>query len=185
MAVTLNSALLRTTVIAKATAADVDAGTEDVEYITPKALADSAYDILVKATGAELNTGTDDAKFATAQALADSNYALTSDIPSQDLTLNTQTDSYTLVLGDAYKLVAMDKATAVNLTVPLNSSVAYAVGATINIWNQGAGLTTVVATGGVTISTSATLVLRAQNSMATLIKTATDTWVLSGDLTAA
>lgn len=103
------------------------------------------------------------------------------------LTTNLQTDNYTLVLGDAGSLIAMSKGTAVNLTVPLNSSVAFPTGTQILIENTGAGLVTVVATGGVTINKAAafTLVLREQWSMAALIKKGTDTWTLSGDLTLA
>lgn len=100
------------------------------------------------------------------------------------LVQNQQTASYTLVLADAGKLVEISNASANNLTVPLNSSVAYPVGTQINILQTGAGQTTVVATGGVTINGTPGLKLRAQWSSATLIKRATDTWVLVGDLAA-
>jgi hypothetical protein len=100
------------------------------------------------------------------------------------LVTNAQTASYTAVLADADKLVEMSNASANNFTVPLNSSVAYAVGTQINILQTGAGQTTVVATGGVTINATPGLKLRAQWSSATLIKRATDTWVLVGDLSA-
>jgi hypothetical protein len=97
---------------------------------------------------------------------------------------NAQVASYTLVLADAGKLVEMSNASANNLTVPLNATVAYPVGAQINILQTGAGQTTVVATGGVTINATPGLKLRAQWSSATLIKRATDTWVLVGDISA-
>lgn len=100
------------------------------------------------------------------------------------LVQNQQAASYTLVLADAGKLVEISNASANNLTVPLNSSVAYPVGTQINILQTGAGQTTVVATGGVTINGTPGLKLRAQWSSATLIKRATDTWVLVGDLAA-
>jgi hypothetical protein len=100
------------------------------------------------------------------------------------LVQNAQTASYTVVLADAGKLVEMSNASANNLTVPLNSSVAYPIGTQINILQTGAGQTTVVATGGVTINATPGLKLRAQWSSATLIKRATDTWVLVGDLSA-
>jgi hypothetical protein len=106
--------------------------------------------------------------------------------PSGDpgLVINAQTVSYTLVLSDASKLVEISNASANNLTVPLNSSVAYAVGTQISLLQTGAGQMTVVATGGVTINATPGLKLRAQWSSATLIKRATDTWVLVGDLSA-
>jgi hypothetical protein len=100
------------------------------------------------------------------------------------LTTNAQAASYTLVLADSGDLVEMSNASANNLTVPLNSSVAFPVGAQIHILQTGAGQTTVVATGGVTINASPGLKLRGQWSAATLIKRATDTWVLVGDLSA-
>lgn len=98
------------------------------------------------------------------------------------MTINTQTDSYTLVLGDATKYIRMNKATAVNLTVPANSSVAFLVGTQIPFRQVGAGQVTVVAGGGVTINTAETLKLRTQGSTGSLIKVATDEWDLAGDL---
>jgi hypothetical protein len=106
----------------------------------------------------------------------------TGNIQLSDLATNAQTDSYTLVLSDKGKLVEISNASANNLTVPLDSSVAYPIGSQINILQTGAGQTTVVATGGVTINATPGLKLRAQWSSATLIKRATDTWVLIGDL---
>jgi hypothetical protein len=99
--------------------------------------------------------------------------------------INTQTGSYTLVLADGMKIVEMNVGSANNLTVPLNSSVAFPIGTLIDITQIGAGQTTVVATGGVTISSKdGNLKLTGQWSGATLYKRATDTWVLMGDITA-
>jgi hypothetical protein len=108
----------------------------------------------------------------------------TGNIQLSDLATNAQAASYTLVLADKGKLVEMSNASANNLTVPLNSSVAFPVGSQINILQTGAGQTTVVATGGVTINATPGLKLRAQWSSATLIKRGTDTWVLVGDVSA-
>jgi hypothetical protein len=114
---------------------------------------------------------------AAAQATADAA------IPQLVVT-NAQTASYTLVLADQTKLVEMNVASANNLTVPLNSSVAFPVGAQVTILQTGAGQTTLVATGGVTVNATPGLKLRTQWSSATLIKRATDTWVAIGDLVA-
>lgn len=96
---------------------------------------------------------------------------------------NRQTASYTLVLADAGKVVEQNVASANNLTVPLNSSVAFAVGTVIELWQYGAGQTTVVATGGVTIrSSGGKLKLTGQYSGASLRKIATDEWSLVGDI---
>jgi hypothetical protein len=96
---------------------------------------------------------------------------------------NRQTASYTLVLGDADKLVEMNVASANNLTIPLNSSVAFATGTQILLAQYGAGQTTIVATSGVTIrSNGGKLKLNAQYSGATLIKIDTNEWYLFGDI---
>jgi hypothetical protein len=99
-----------------------------------------------------------------------------------NLTLNAQTGTtYTPVLADNGKLVTLSNASAITLTVPTNASVAYATGAQINIQAIGAGQVTVVGDTGVTVNGTGTT-LRAQWSAATIVKTATDTWTLIGDL---
>jgi hypothetical protein len=101
------------------------------------------------------------------------------------ITTNRQTASYTLVLSDADKLVEMNVATANNLTIPLNSSVAFATGTQILLAQYGAGQTTIVPTSGVTVrSNGGKLKLNVQYSGATLIKIGTDEWYLFGDIVA-
>jgi hypothetical protein len=100
-------------------------------------------------------------------------------------TLNAQTTSYTLVLSDAGKVIPISNASANNVTVPLNSSVAFPIGSVVTLIQTGAGQTTIVATSGVTIqSESSKLKLKAQYATAGLLKTATDTWVAFGNLVA-
>ena len=101
------------------------------------------------------------------------------------ITTNRQTASYTLVLADADKLVEMNVATANDLTIPLNSSVAFATGTQILLAQYGAGQTTIVPTSGVTVrSNGAKLKLNVQYSGATLIKIAENEWYLFGDIVA-
>lgn len=92
--------------------------------------------------------------------------------------------TYTLVLGDAGKIVEIGNASAITLTIPTNASVAYPVGTQITILQTGAGQITVAAPSGGTLNATPGTKLRAQWSSATLLKRATDTWVLIGDLTA-
>ena len=100
----------------------------------------------------------------------------------QTVTLNAQTGTtYTFVLADNGKLVTLDNASAITVTVPTNSSVAYATGAIINLQQVGAGQVTVVGDTGVTVTGTGTKT-RAQWSAASLVKTATNTWTLIGDL---
>lgn len=99
-----------------------------------------------------------------------------------DLVLNAQTGTtYTLALSDKNKLVTLSNASAITVTVPLNSSVAFPTGSQVNMQQIGAGQVTVSGASGVTVNGTGTK-LRAQWSAATLIKTATDTWSLVGDI---
>ena len=82
--------------------------------------------------------------------------------------------SDTFVLADNGGAVSYSNASPITATVPPFSSVAYANGTVIQILNLGAGVVTVTAGAGVTV-TGATLTL-AQNAGGTCIKTATNTW---------
>jgi hypothetical protein len=102
-----------------------------------------------------------------------------------EVSFDTKTASYTLAVADAGKVIEMNVASANDLTIPLNSSVAIPVGSTIDIIQYGEGQTTIVATSGVTIrSKEGNLKLTGQYSGATLYKRGTDEWVVVGDLTA-
>ena len=104
----------------------------------------------------------------------------------EELNTNAQVGTtYTLALTDDGKVVEMNNASANTLTVPPNSSVAFPVGAQILVLQTGAGQTTVAAGAGVTVnSKDGNLKLSAQWCAATLIKRATDVWVVVGDLSA-
>lgn len=98
---------------------------------------------------------------------------------------NPQTGTtYTLVAADDGKVVEISNASPITLTVPTDASVPFTVGTQIVVLRTGAGQITVAGAGGVTVNATPGLKLRAQWSSATLIKRATDTWVLVGDLSA-
>jgi hypothetical protein len=99
----------------------------------------------------------------------------------QNVNTTAKTGAYTLARLDANTLVQMNGAFA--FTVPLNSTTPFPTGTIINLLALTAGVS-VVFTGGITSYATPGLKLRAAGSMATLIKLNTDTWVLSGDLTA-
>ena len=109
---------------------------------------------------------------------------------SAALVLNAQTGTtYTFVLADAdNKLVTASNASAQTYSIPTNASVAFPIGCQINIIQIGAGQVTINAvTSGTTsvLSTGATAAapkLRAQYSVATLIKAGTDLWYVTGDI---
>lgn len=103
------------------------------------------------------------------------------------LSVNAQTGTtYTFVLTDAAALVTASNASSQTYTIPPSASVAYPTGSQINIIQIGAGQVTIQGGVGVTVaSTGATSTapkLRTQYSAATLIKVATDTWYVVGDI---
>jgi hypothetical protein len=100
------------------------------------------------------------------------------------LTFNAQTGTtYTLVSGDAGKLVTTSNASAVTVTIPPS---VFSAGQQINVQSIGVGLTSFAAGAGVTITstgaTAAAPVLRARYSAATIICTASNVFTVIGDL---
>jgi hypothetical protein len=99
--------------------------------------------------------------------------------------LATKTNDYTLGLADAGQTLLIDSATDRTITVPLNSSVPFAIGQRLDVIRLNTGNVTFAATVGVTInSKNSNKKIAARYSGATLIKTDTNTWVLIGDLMA-
>jgi hypothetical protein len=93
--------------------------------------------------------------------------------------------TYTLVYTDAQKLLQMNNASAITVTIPPASSVNFPSGTQILISQKGAGQVTISPGSGVTLN-SADLATktRLQYSVAALIKVATNTWLLTGDIEA-
>jgi hypothetical protein len=111
-----------------------------------------------------------------------SKYVLGSEIHNRGF--NNQVNDYTLVLTDAYKIVEINKSTAVTVSVPRNINVAFPIGTEIKIAQLG--------TGQVTISPLSTVTIRsnggknkttAQYSIATLVKRDVNEWYLYDDIT--
>ena len=102
------------------------------------------------------------------------------------IAINAQTGTtYTTVLSADGKLITCSNASAIALTIPPNSSVAYGIGTQINIAQLGAGQVTITAGAGVTLnSAGAKLKLSAQYAVATCVKTDTNTWFVVGNLSA-
>jgi hypothetical protein len=110
--------------------------------------------------------------------------------PSTPLTIDAKTGTtYTFVLQDANnELITASNASAQTYSIPTNASVAFPIGAQINIIQIGAGQVTINAvTSGTTSvlsngATAAAPKLRVQYSSATLVKVATDAWYVIGDI---
>lgn len=144
-----------------------------ISELTAKGAILESTDLLIIS---DYNGSTYDTKSATGANVKD----FVTNIP-----FNTVTTDYTLVLTDKDKIVEVNSASAKNITIPPNASVAFPIGTQILICNYGAGLPSLVAGSGVTIrSKSGNLKLSAQYSAATIIKRDTNEWYLIGDLTA-
>ena len=96
----------------------------------------------------------------------------------------TKTGSHTAALVDESSYIWMNVGSANDFTVPPNSSVAFDNGTMMTIINYGAGQTTIVAGSGVTLRATPGLKLRAQYSVATIVKYTTDEWLVYGDIVA-
>lgn len=99
-------------------------------------------------------------------------------------TLNAQTGTtYTLVSGDKNKLVELNNASSITLTLPPS---VFSVGESVDVYQRGAGQVTFAQGSGVTIrSTGATSTapkLRAQYSAASVICIGVSEFLVVGDL---
>ena len=139
--------------------------------------ADSTFLSQVSASGSYLTQVSASGSYLT-QVSASTSYA------AKSLTINAQVASYTLVIADAGKQVEVSSASGVTLTVPTNAVAAFPIGTTIIIVQTGAGQITVAGSAGVTVNATPGLKMYGQWSTALLLKRATDTWLLSGDLSA-
>jgi len=175
-----------------ATALGINTGSAGAPVLFNGALGTPTSGTLTNATGLPVGSGISGLGTGVATFLAtpsSANFASmisdeigTGNVLLSEAATSAQTASYTLVLADKAKVVEMNVATANNLTIPTEANVAFPVGTQIHIVQTGAGQTTVVAPAGGTANSASTLKLRAQWSAATLIKRATNTWVVVGDL---
>lgn len=111
------------------------------------------------------------------------NKTLTSPIITTAINAQTGT-TYTLVLTDQSKIVTLTNAAAIAVTIPTNASVAFPIGTQIDFSQDGAWKVTFSGAGVTINSLSSLKSIGGQYVGATLIKTATDTWNLYGNLIA-
>ena len=167
------------------------AGTNTTQIATT-AFVTGAVSDLVASAPSTLNTLNElaaalgnDANYATTITNALAAKASKTELDAATLTsFNAQASSYTLALADATNMVEMTGSSANTVTIPTNASVAFAVGTAIDIFQRGTGQTTIAGASGVTVLYTPGLKLRAQYSSATAVKRDTNTWIVSGDLTA-
>ena len=109
--------------------------------------------------------------------------------PKISLTYSAKTDNYTFASGDEGKVFSMNAATAKEFRIPTDATFNFAVGTQFNVfWITGVGqpsivavtpgTTTVISTG----ATSASPLLRVANYVATCLKIAANSWIVTGDI---
>jgi len=92
-------------------------------------------------------------------------------------------DSYTLAIEDQGSVLQVDRDTDNDIIIPLESNVDFPIGTQIVVLQAGEGQTSIIPEGaGVTINATPGFSLRDQWSSATVIKRASDLWVVIGDL---
>jgi hypothetical protein len=90
-----------------------------------------------------------------------------------------------IILADKNGVVITTASTATDVRIPTNAGAAFPIGTKITIIQEGSGTATVVGTAGVTLqSAQGHDRLTHQYSVATVVKTAIDTWYLYGDIKA-
>jgi len=113
------------------------------------------------------------------------NKTLTDPVVTESVNAQTGT-TYTTVLTDAKQMVTLSNASAITVTLPPNSSVAYAAGSKIDFIQKGAGQVTFAQGAGVTIrsngATATAPKLRVQYSAATAWYEGSDVWYIVGDI---
>lgn len=93
--------------------------------------------------------------------------------------------TYTISLTDAGKTLGMTNASSTVVTIPTNTSVAFAVGTKIDFLQIGSGMITFTPASGVTMGSENSMTkLNAQYSAASLLKIDTNAWALVGNLRA-
>jgi len=96
-----------------------------------------------------------------------------------------KTSSYTLALTDSGKILRVNSASNLTVTVPPEGTVAFSTGTQIGIIRNGTGTVTIAAGAGVTIrSVDSKLKIKGQYASAALLKIGTDEWILVGSLEA-
>lgn len=92
--------------------------------------------------------------------------------------------SYTLTLNDQGKVVEVTGVSPMTITIPPNASVAFPIGAVLEIYQYGVGQVVIAPGAGVTLrAAGGRTTLAGQYSSAALRKRGTNEWTLVGDLT--
>lgn len=97
--------------------------------------------------------------------------------------INQKTASYTLVLSDVGKVIEVNSASSLSISIPSNSSVPFAAGTTIVVTRRGTGDVTISPVAGVTLrSADGRLKIAKQYAAAACMKIGSDEWLIVGSL---
>jgi len=142
----------------------------------------------------KLNDSTGAQKFAVSPdgtlTFQDGSTQITAATYDPNIIVNSQTGTtYTVVAGDAQKLVTLANSSAITVTIASNATQALPIGTQITLSQYGTGQVTVVGASSpnpVTIVSTALTAnqpkSRVQYSTMTLIQTSTDNWLVVGDI---
>jgi hypothetical protein len=185
----------------KAAGSDINTGTDDAKFVTSKAIADSNVFRAEKAAQINGLTNKDtpvDADTAMIDDSAASNAKKKVTWANIKATLkayfdtlyndgktvigiNEQTgETYTLALADAGKLVRGNRATAITITVPKNTTVDFPLNTVITIEQMAAGQITVAGATDVTVNAFNGRKTGGQYAAVQIVKVGTNTWTLYG-----
>ena len=100
-------------------------------------------------------------------------------------TFTEKTADYTLdTLAHQDSVIEMNSTSPTIFTIPTNATLAWPIGASMDIFQTNTGEVTIAAAVGVTLNRTPGNKLRTQWSSATILKRGTDNWILYGDLKA-
>lgn len=123
------------------------------------------------ATQTEVNTGTDEELVVTVNTLHEK-------VPN---VRSISATAYTIVGGDKDDELLFTAATAVAITLPSDATENLAIGFMVHLQQYGAGQLTVTGQGGVTVNYSETNQTRTQYASLTVIKMASNEYLIIGD----
>lgn len=121
---------------------------------------------------------------ATGITFADGTTQTKAGVPSASSFIS-KTASYTLDSSSLVdNIIEVNSSSATTITIPLDATINFPVGSSIDIIQTGTGTVSIDKISGVTLNATPGLKLRTQWSSATILKRAANTWIAYGDLTA-
>jgi hypothetical protein len=174
------SSITNTGTLTLPTSTDTLVGRATTDTLTNKTLTSPIISTISNTGTLTLPTSTDT---IVGRATTDTLTNKTLTTPVVTIAFNAQTAAYTLVAGDASKLVTVSDTVSRTVTVPPS---VFTAGQIINVQRIGTGAVPFAAGAGVTITstgaTSAAPTLRAQFSAASIICTASNVFTIVGDI---